>query len=231
MWYLTPDDTKGGDGRQIGYLRTGAKNRREFRSCDPVLYDLMQRIVTSDRRSVQTVQEAGALPQGTVFYDTPLSMRGVKGDKKRKDKTELSAAQKKRGMRRQWLQEATSAVQDTDLVFLDPDNGLETQAVERHSAKGPKYAYYDDIRHYTERGQSLIIYHHLSRQAKARQQVLQCQTKIFKETGRRAFAMSYHRGSARAFMVIPNGDHHQILLQRAREMLKTDWARHFEIII
>ena len=233
VWYMTPDDAKGGDGRHTGYLKAGTRNRREFRNCDPALYDVMEELVTSERRNVKSLQEAGVLPQGTIFYDTPLSMAGVKGDKKGKEKggTTLSALQKKRGMRREWLKEATSSVLDAQVVFLDPDNGLETQTVERHTIKGPKYAYYDDLRHYTERGQSVVIYHHLNRRIKARQQILQCETRIFKETGHRAFAMSYHRGSARAFMIIPNGNQHHVLLQRAREMLSTDWAKHFEIII
>ena len=230
VWYLTPDEAKSGDGRHTGYLKPGPKNLREFRNCDPELYDQMGELVQSGRRSVRYVQEAQVLPPETVFYDLPLSMTGVKGEK-REDGVKISPIQRKRGMRREWLQGAISAVQDAEMVFLDPDNGLETRSVDRHSARGPKYAYYDDLKHFTQRGQGLVIYHHMGRRTNTRQQVLQCQTKIFKETGHRAFAMCYHRGSARAFMVIPNGEQHHLLLGRAREMLKTGWAKHFEIII
>ena len=41
VWYLTTDETHNNDGRHIGYLEPTPKNLRDFRACDPDLYDTL----------------------------------------------------------------------------------------------------------------------------------------------------------------------------------------------
>ena len=52
-----------------------------------------------------------------------------------------------------------NAVAAADVVFVDPDNGLET-GVNRYSPRGPKFVYYDDLIPLAGSGKSLIIYQH-----------------------------------------------------------------------
>lgn len=56
------------------------------------------------------------------------------------------------------------------LVFADPDNGLES-GTPRHHLKGTKYASFDELIPHLERGQSLVVYHHLGRNTSAENQI------------------------------------------------------------
>lgn len=59
-----------------------------------------------------------------------------------------------------WHQHALDALQQADLVFLDPDNGLSVKSVSRNSKKAVKYVFDDEIRDYLVRGQSVAFYQH-----------------------------------------------------------------------
>ena len=103
--------------------------------------------------------------------------------------------QQARGLERfGWNRAALEQTANCELIFLDPDNGLETDNVKSHSVRGPKYAFYTELEPYLSRGQSLVIYQHLHLRSKSIQQVHQRQREIYEKFGRRAFAMRYHRG-------------------------------------
>lgn len=57
-WYLNAYEEANADGRFTHYP--------QLRSCDPDLYDALQRIVRSGRRSVDAVERAGILPANTI---------------------------------------------------------------------------------------------------------------------------------------------------------------------
>ena len=115
-------------------------------------------------------------------------------------------------------------------MFLDPDNGLETPSVRPHAVRGAKYVYYDDLDPYLKRGQSLVICHHLNRGRKSLDQVYRRQREICEKLGSRALAMRYHRGSPRAFILIPQGGLRKELVDRTRRMTAGPWSRHFTMI-
>ena len=75
-----------------------------------------------------------------------------------------------------------------------------------------------------------MIYHHLNRRSKSLQQVHRRQREIYEKLGRRAFIMRYHRGSPRAFILIPQDGHRREILERTRQMLTGPWGRHFTMI-
>ena len=99
-----------------------------------------------------------------------------------------------------------------------------------HQLRGPKYAFFEELLPFVQRDQSLLVYHHVSRRGKALDQVKDRLVQIEDRLGRHAFAMLYHRGSARAFFVVPAQRHWEILSSRARTFLEGGWARHFEIV-
>ena len=76
----------------------------------------------------------------------------------------------------------------------------------------------------------VLIYHHVARRGTALDQVNGRLTQIEDRLGRRAFALLYHRGSARAFFVVPAQRHWEALSSRARVFLESPWAQHFEIV-
>ena len=222
VWYLVPDEGHNSDGKFIQFLEPSAQNQQHFRFCDPALYDALRDIVTSGARNVTSVRNRGVLPLETLYYDIPLSFDQVHGPRNqvRNLRTEF---------RRGWLQDALHSTAGSDLVFLDPDNGLEVK-VGTHEPHGPKYAFFDELLPFSEREQSLVVYHHIGRRGSAVDQIRSRFAQIKERLERTSFALLYHRGSARAFFLIPAQRHADVLASKVDEFLDSPWRRHFELI-
>ena len=220
VWYLVPDEGSDGNGAHVGYLDPTSTNLRRFSYCDPDLYDALGEVVHNGTRSVRRVSERAILPPGTVFYEEPLSFEGMPGIGSAATKSRLDH-------RSDWVQGALEATQGCDVVFADPDNGLES-GTPRHHRKGPKFAYYDELVPYLKRGQSLVIYHHLHRSYSTKQQVRERLAQIHERLGE-SFALLYKRGSPRVFFVVPSEAHRRVFSERARRPMEGCWGQHFAL--
>ena len=221
VWYLVPDENHNGDGKHIHYLNPTAYNQERYRDCDPILYDTLQEIVRSNRRDVSSIRDSQVLPLGTRFYDAVLtfSRPDGQGPLTREDRV---------ARRRSWLFDALEVTAGCDLVFVDPDNGFEVK-VDPYQRRGPKYVFFEDLLPYMRRNQTLVIYHHIGRRGSATGQIRERLTQINNNLGRAAFALLYHRGSARAFFIVPAPEHCMNLLSRAKMLMLSSWSRHFEL--
>jgi len=137
VWYLYPDKCHPGDGKHTAYLDPAKESR--FRSCDPVLYDRLKQLIAEDARSVAEVQRRGILPASTAFFAEPLSFDGVM--------KEMRPAH-----RQAWLKQALLTTRGSDLVFVDPDNGLEVKSTPKHHDRGPKFCFYDELEAFWQHG-------------------------------------------------------------------------------
>ncbi len=127
-------------------------------------------------------------------------------------------------------QGALSATKDSDIIFVDPDNGLEV-GIKRHLKRGPKYVFFDELEPYCKRGQSLIIYQHTSRRAKAKEQVRERLAQIDERLNSDStFALLYHRGNSRAFFVVPSEIHKSILTEKVEQFMQGPWSQHFTMV-
>ncbi|MCH8270536.1 MAG: hypothetical protein IH985_04910 [Planctomycetes bacterium] len=230
VWYLAPEEDHNDDGKHTSYVRHhSAENLHVYRSCDPDLYDGIWGIFERDKRSVASVQDSELLPEGTEFHDERLSFDGMHayGPQAREIRLAYRAA---------WLSRGLDRTRGCTLVFFDPDNGLEVK-VGAHTKKGPKYTYYDELVPFYERGQSLVIYQHIHRKRgeTAQLQIGQRFTEIRERIGcDDAFALLYHRGTARAFFVVPSdSDIRQLLLERSQNLVAGLWGQngHFDPVI
>ena len=121
------------DGKHTRYL----KNSTRFRNCDPELYDGLRQLLIDDRgdviskrRHLATVEGSGLLPSGTLFFSEPLRYQaGI-------------LSRDKMAMRSEWLARALRATANADVVFVDPDNGIECQSVTRTASAGPKHIFW-----------------------------------------------------------------------------------------
>jgi hypothetical protein len=213
-WYLVPDETVTNDGKHVSYLRSDISRNERFRCCDPELYDRLAEMV-SIKRSIEGLQASGVLPPSTVHFRRALSYQDLPG---RRD----------RELRRQaWIAAAADETRDCDLIFIDPDNGLETPSIGRFRARGPKYAYFDDLEPLITRGQSLVIYQHVHRSGKvadqARRRIEQLHER-FNVTS--IWAVQYRRGSGRLYIIVPAAAHERILKDRASSLLSSLWHEH-----
>ena len=220
-WRLVPDETGTNDGRFTSYLVANARNRALFRSCDPQLYDALAHMVHNETRSVAYVQNAGILPPDTRYHDNPLSFQDIPQGPGSKNKRVARRAK--------WLKTAFDVTQDSDLVFLDPDNGLNTQ-VSPHHRTGPKYVFPDELRPYALRRQSLVIYQHTNRTVPATQQVNHRIEQLSQDLGLETWAVIFHRGSSRAFLISAQPHHSDQLKDATRQLLESPWALHFTSI-
>lgn len=219
VWYLTDDEilTRDpvNDGRHIGYVRPDRAPR--FEPCDPGLFASMNALLRAETRSVVAVEQAAVLPPETAFVSAHLRAPRV-----------VTAVGRLR-LRGEWLGEAAAAVRDQDIVFVDPDNGLEVPSVPITSSRAPKYTYYSDLDRLLRPRQTLVAYHHLGRSP----HVAEVQRRLADLTEvlhRPAFALRFRRGTARAFLIVPAPDHADLLKARARDMLAGPWGPHFDWI-
>lgn len=223
VWYLVPDEVHNDDGKHISYLLKG--NRGMYRPCDKDLYDQLAVIVGGGQRSINTIQNSKILPKSTIYHDFPLIYDdipsvGGKGKEKRLSR------------RKQWFEKALDATSGCDIVFLDPDNGLEIESVQAHHNKAPKYVFLDELVKFTDRGQSVVLYQHLCRRGQAKSQIQKRMAQIRKITGGgiEPWALRFRRGSGRAFLIIPSNILRDKLLNRSRAFLKTPWSDHFNVL-
>ena len=132
-WMLTPDDGKT-DGKFTSYLQ----NPKKMRCHDPDLYDGIRKCLQSGaRRGVHLIEKTGLLP-GAEFYGKTVP----------DPRTHCPT----------WFEDLQKAAQGTDLVFLDPDNGIEVKSRPFHRKGSCKYVYWCEIEALWNCGKSLLIY-------------------------------------------------------------------------
>jgi hypothetical protein len=231
IWYLVSDESHNSDGRHIRYLnlepetaahygvrlvtkRDAAQNTPHFRACSPELYDALGGIVANRTRTVAEIRKRGLLPADTVFYEEALELSP-------------GTPHERRRQRDAWVDAALARSVDCEIVFLDPDNGLEVPSCGPCSARGPKYVTYGEVRRFAARGQSVIIYQHFDMApnlVNRRRQALAVHLGVDQVS---IHVLHYHRGTARAYFVIPSAQHKELLEARVKEFLDTPWREHF----
>ena len=223
LWYLFDghDQSAPNDGRHTQYFCRPSRHERNLRNCDPELFDMMPRLL--EKRLVSTVETLGVLPDDTVFFKDGLNF-------------DSTPNKERSGKRRDWMRSGLDRVKEAEIVFFDPDNGLEVPSRDRHSLKGPKHVYYDDLLPCWQRGQSLVVYHHLGRSADAREQIsTRCRDLRRLLPGARPAALRFRRRSSRVYFVLPNSLHASLLELRTKALLESPWGRggnpsHFALV-
>jgi hypothetical protein len=217
VWCWFPDESHNNDGRHVSYLRSA-----EFAKLDSDLHTVLNDIVKSGRRSVSAIASSGTLPLETVFYDAPVSLLNSIAFPP-KDRVRHRCA---------WLSTCLKSTAGCDLVFFDPDNGLEVASVPKHHPKAGKYIYWSELARFWHRGNALLIYHHLNRTISAAKQV-EALTLRFAEKfeGASIIPIVFRRGSCRVFWLVHNGDTlGRELESRAADLLNGGWSRHFRAL-
>ena len=113
-WYMHHEQHSA-FGHHTGYLvRTPKDDKREYWDCDADLWDrLRDLMIQPETRCVHCVEQAGILPDDTLFHSDflgyPTGMTRAKRMEQRGD----------------WFAAALRATEGAYLVFVDPDNGLE----------------------------------------------------------------------------------------------------------
>ena len=133
-WYKVVPHTIGkqDDGKFIQYLSAP----QQYRCYDSELFDVLYAIVCckQDRR-LERIEQANLFP--AKFYSEAI-------DKDRK----------------KWHKNALNQTLGTAVVFLDPDNGLETANMRKNGSATEKHVKWTEIKDYYYRGQNVVLYQH-----------------------------------------------------------------------
>jgi hypothetical protein len=137
-WMLTPDDGRG-DGSLVNYLH----QPETWRCFDCELFDCLgDLLLGQDRRDVGAVETAGILPSCLFFSQIlPDDADG----------------------RISYFDSFLGLAQGCDLVFFDPDNGLEVKSKPCGRKGSSKYLYWHEVVACFESGRSVLIYQHFPR--------------------------------------------------------------------
>ncbi|MBF0244076.1 MAG: hypothetical protein HQL31_02225 [Planctomycetes bacterium] len=138
-WMLTPGDG-GSDGRKLRYL----SQEDLFSRYDPALFSALRNLVAvQDLRSVSAIERSGILPN-TVFHSDILTDNP--------------------GERAAYFRELDKLASGSDMVFFDPDNGLEVKSVQYGRKNSSKYLYLSECANTFGQGKSVLVYQHFPRQ-------------------------------------------------------------------
>jgi hypothetical protein len=137
-WMLTPNDSRP-DGRKTQYLSTPGVWERH----DSELFSHLARILaTSDGKHVRHIESPDVIPNARFFgREVPLSLQE----------------------RHVWLREVISAAIDSDLVFFDPDNGIEIPSCPFGKRGHEKYVYWSELVEAWRSNRSVLVFQHFPR--------------------------------------------------------------------
>ena len=140
-WMLTAPDSRT-DGGHLAYL----DNPKKYRVFDCELFDWLQETMNRypDRRTAQ-IEAAGLLP-GAVYFAELLPDGHAS--------------------RKAWFAGCRCKLAACDLVFFDPDNGLE-RSVAFGRRQSHKFLYWAEVRKTFSAGASVLVYRHFPREARA----------------------------------------------------------------
>jgi hypothetical protein len=220
VWYLTPDESHNADGNNVAYLNPTSLNLAEYGDCDLDLYTTLRGIVHGGERFVTSVREREVLPRDTVFYEDRLTFKGMPAN----SPSTISA---RRAHRSEWVDRALEATQECNIVFLDPNNGVQVLTTQSHEKYGPRYVYFDEVQPYLDRGQSVIVYQNRDH-SKVPEQMRRVCAGLRGRLQKRGeiIALFYGPGSGRSFIVIPAADHETNLARRIGRFMQSPWSRH-----
>ena len=146
IWYLTEHGAHNGDGRKRAHL-----SDRGWEDLDPELLTAMLqiegRLRDQDDLSLSLIENSGILPAGTAYFSEAVPHAG-------------GSAQQRAADRAAWFGRARKAVDNCNLIFLDPDNGLQVQSAPVTSPQAGKYATIPEIATLIESGAAVVLYQH-----------------------------------------------------------------------
>jgi hypothetical protein len=139
---MLTDDDGGPDGRFRAYLDP-TKKAGKLRRLDPPLHDALVGMLTANRPAVSLFEVSGALP-GAAYYSVTVPDDVYD--------------------RHLWRRGLEVAVSGADLVFVDPDNGIEITSKPIGRKGSSKYVAWSELEAIWKSGASLLVYQHFRRE-------------------------------------------------------------------
>jgi hypothetical protein len=223
IWYLVNPhevgDHHNNDGKHTVYLEN---DRHGYAQCQPQLYERFQAIHRAGEKNVSVYSRHNVLPN-IGYFDEPITYDGQKHSQRE-------------AWRAGWVDRATATAEDAGLVVLDPDNGLLPDRLSVRSQSAVKYASLDECSAFSGQGRrSLVVYQHAHRQGSAQTQASKALQRLANRLGvarGTVFALRFHRGTTRFYLVVPAAGKADLMRGRAEAAVNSAWGRlgHFSLI-
>jgi len=199
-WVLTRNDD-GSDGNRVKYLEQPDK----WRDYDPTLYEYLQKNVL--RRGIRDVK---ILETSDILANFRFYSKIVDDDIK---------------LREAYFNRFLEFAKGTDLVFFDPDNGLEVKSIPRGRKNSSKYLYWSEVKDSYEAGHSILIYQHFPRmQRESYIHNLVQQFRVITDVGR----IFYYKTRHVVFFLLPQPKHEELFIENNANILNV-WGKIISI--
>jgi hypothetical protein len=131
--------------------------------------------------------------------------------------------------RPQYFSEAFQALQSADLLFFDPDNGIEVRSCPQGGENSHKYIYWNEVdRAFKEFHKSLLIYQHFPRENR-KEFIARRREDIKARTGMQdvyAFKTPHV-----AFFLVMQPRHRKLIEPRIKDFEKSPWGVAEQIVL
>lgn len=198
-WMLTPDDG-GNDGKKTTYL----SNRARYRKSDPELFDSLAKLLE---------ERSEAIGLGDDSLIQAIEHSRVLGEASFQREFLADADVERRFL---YFQNCLERMAGCDIVFFDPDNGLEIRSKPKKENKNSnKYLFFDEVSALLEDEKSLLIYQHRPRIETVRymtERVAQLRERCPRCPG----PITVFQAGAVLFFLLANPKHQQILEERVQ---------------
>jgi hypothetical protein len=194
IWYEVPSDRDRAPSRYRYFEDSSVV------ACDPALAHALRRL--SVNGVLGDVPRARILPAATAYFTDPVPRTAI--------------------ARADWCERAVRAARGSDIVFLDPDNGIAERST---SAQHVGHA---ELAKFAQLDATIVVYHHLHRREPHASQLLSLQRRVGLVLPERAVHLLwYRRGGSRVFIVAPRLSDSATIAQRLRGFARGPWAEHF----
>jgi hypothetical protein len=195
---------KNNDGSHRAFLSYTGKHRVDH--CDAELFSGLAQFSDVPRRKIERLHPFTLASSffGTSIEDSP---------------------------RQEWLKAALDRVQSEELVFFDPDNGIN---FDESCIPSPKHISLQELQRFWDRGQSLLIYHHLNRKKGGhRADIIGVERQLGERFNAEIRHFHFRRGTSRVLFLIIQSCHEKSLdwlsegnlPWKALLMSKSEWAK------
>lgn len=203
-WYLTPNEPEHSktftDGKHTKFLECDCDTP------DKDLHCALQKIGLSNNRTVARLERA-KLFEKALFWNKLLEAQ-------KRDECHFKALKK---------------LSKQDVIFLDPDNGLEVKSTKPYSKSGNKYTTYQEAADYYAKGATVIIYNHRDRKPENEYLKRFYRFKDMAETqNAKMFYLRASRYSVRDYLFLVQERHFSDLERAIDNFLATEWCRYLK---
>lgn len=156
----------------------------DYSNIDKLLFDNLK-----DCKSVEDIKKSAIFPESTLYYSEQI-------------KIEIK--------RLNWFRDSLDKLKNQDVLFFDPDNGLEVSSCGKLSKGAVKYVFFDEIIEAFSKEKTIVIYQHINHNhsfeehVKLRIEQLEISLGIAKESIK---AISFKNDKRRFYLTIVNDKH------------------------